>query len=300
MTTFSSKPFPIPVREIGPGSQVEDEVLDYMEMPRGMDTYQPPPLPEPEEVAGLEAAHAVLRATHAAMTALRASIAAGAPADSTQRVELAGLDAANLALVNQVLGEGEVSARREPSPDGLGLSVQESVFAGVWRVLGDNGGADWIELGAIPAALREAVPLDRAAVASLNAEPAPMYRGHLMNAPSILAEVADQLLLRRPGDMPHVINMTLLPLNPADRAFLDERIGTGPVGLLSRGYGNCRITSTLWPGIWRVTYYNSQDAMILDTLELTAMPEAALAAAEDLADSDERLGEVIEWLCGAN
>ncbi|WP_085318035.1 hydrogenase expression/formation protein [Derxia lacustris] len=291
------KSIPIPVRVIGPGSQQEDDVLDYLEMPRGMDTYQPPALPEPEEVAGLSAAHEVLRATRAGMTELLAAIAGGAPADSTRRIELAGLDAANRALVNQVLGEGEVSARREPAGDVIGLRVQESVFAGVWRVLGDDG-SDWIELGAIPAALREAAPLDRAAVATLNAEPAPMYRGHLMNAPSILAELADQLLLHRAGTLAHVINMTLLPLNPADRAFLDERVGAGALVLLSRGYGNCRIGSTLWPGLWRVTYYNSQDAVILDTLEITAMPEAALAAAEDLADSDERLGEVVEWLCG--
>ena len=32
------KDFPIPVVAIGPGSQLEDEVLDYMPMPQGMET----------------------------------------------------------------------------------------------------------------------------------------------------------------------------------------------------------------------------------------------------------------------
>ncbi|WP_034410199.1 hydrogenase expression/formation protein [Derxia gummosa] len=296
--TDAFKPFPIPVRMVGPGSHVEEDTLDYMEMPRGMDTYHAPALPEPEEVAGLDAAHAALRATRVALAGLRADIAAGAPATSTRSIDLTGLDDANRALINQVLGEGEVSARREPAGDRPGLRVQESVFAGIWRVLGDDG-SDAIEIGAIPAGLHAAAPLDRAALGRLTAEAAPIYAGQLMNAPHILAEVSDQLMLHRAGRAAHVINMTLLPLNPADRAFVDERTGAGPVTLLSRGYGNCRIGSTDWPNLWRVTYYNSQDAVILDTLEITAMPEAALAAAEDLADSEERLAEVIDWLGSA-
>ena len=47
----NARPFPIPVvAALGPGSQPEDETLDYMPMPSGMDTYRPPVLPEPEEV----------------------------------------------------------------------------------------------------------------------------------------------------------------------------------------------------------------------------------------------------------
>lgn len=38
------------------------------------------------------------------------------------------------------------------------------------------------------------------------------------------------------------------------------------------------------------------DTLILNTLEVCAMPEAALPAAEDLADSRERLGEYLEML----
>jgi len=41
---------------------------------------------------------------------------------------------------------------------------------------------------------------------------------------------------------------------------------------------------------------NSQDALILNTLEITDAPEVARTAAEDLADSAERLTEVMEWI----
>jgi hydrogenase-1 operon protein HyaF len=36
--------------------------------------------------------------------------------------------------------------------------------------------------------------------------------------------------------------------------------------------------------------------LILNTLEITRVPEVALAAEEDLADSHERLVELIDWM----
>ena len=71
-------------------------------------------------------------------------------------------------------------------------------------------------------------------------------------------------------------------------------LGQGSVDILSRGYGNCRVTALALPGSWRVQFFNSMDALILDTFEVTDIPEVAIAAAEDLADSSERLREVRE------
>lgn len=62
--------------------------------------------------------------------------------------------------------------------------------------------------------------------------------------------------------------------------------------MLSRGYGSCRIASTATPGIWRVQYFNSTDQLILDTLEVTTIPQVACAAQEDVEDSSERLREI--------
>ena len=109
-TDFSPKPFPIPVVGlVGPGTQAEDEQLDYLRMPAGMDTYRPPVLPEPEELAGHGRA---VSALHQVLAALLSWLA-GEPAAP---VSLAGLDEADLALVNQVLGEGEVSAQVLAAP----------------------------------------------------------------------------------------------------------------------------------------------------------------------------------------
>ena len=136
------KQFPIPVVALGPGSQTEEVELEYITMPKGMDTYRPPVLPEPEEVVGLAAGKAAL---HAILDAVGTWLADGAPAP----VDLGGLNAADLALVNQVLGEGEVSARVEGE---LAVLVQESVFAGVWRCIvrrGEQLVSDTIQVGPV-------------------------------------------------------------------------------------------------------------------------------------------------------
>lgn len=306
------KDFPIPVVAalVGPGSQPEDEVLDYLPMPQGMHTFCAPPLPEPEEVSSCHQAHHALHAALAALDTVRrgpghaaAGITATTAATTTAQVSLLGLPAADLALVNQVLGEGEVSAVVQPGPDaaghgGITWRVQESVFAGVWRVVGSQHGQvvhDALELGAVPQLLQQAAWQDT--------NPAmPTWAGALppnvQNAPALLAELQDHWQRWAPGQPQQVLNLTLLPMSAQDIGFLDHHLGTGRVLILSRGYGNCRITNTNRPHCWRVIYYNSQDVVILNTVEVGVLPAVAQAAQEDLDDAHERLAEVLAWVEG--
>ena len=283
-----NKPFPIPVVAAA-GAFVEDETLDYIAMPQGMDTFRLPVLPEPEEIAQHAGAVEVL---HALVQALEAVVTGQAPQAS---LSLQGLNAADLLLLNQVLGEGEVSAQVKGGHDVARVRVQESVFAGVWRVmeqLDDGGTSDYIEVAALPQVLLEAALEDgRAAAPVTLSVPAQM-----VNVPSVLVELEDQRQRWQSGQTAQVVNLSLLPLSPQDIGFLDHQLGTGRVLMLSRGYGNCRITNCRVPHTWRVVYYNSQDAVILNTVEVVGVPEVACAAPEDLADSLERLREVVQWV----
>jgi len=295
------KEFPIPVVGVGAGSQPEDEQLEYLSMPQGMETFHAPQLPEPEEILGREQAHQTLRACLAALAQVML--------DGVNRsIDLGHLDGADLQLINQVMGEGEVSARvlsesdasGAPAADGLELRVQESVFAGIWRVIEARAGvvvSDRLELGFVPQALKKTAILDRWSEAQRQAV---AWQGPLppnvQNAPALLVEIADQWRSWTPAQPAHVINLTLLPVSVEDIGFLDHHLGTGRVLILSRGYGNCRISNTCTPHCWRVVYYNSQDVVILNTVEITELPEVALAAPEDLADSHARLADVLQWV----
>ena len=287
-----TKPFPVPVAvEFGPGSQNAEDALDYITMPREMETYRPPMLPEPEDIVEHQGA---MRMLGEVLTALRAVADGIDPKRRTIRIPLDGLNDADRVLINQLLGEGEVSAqvlRRDGAPS---FDIQEAVFAGVWRLIETLDGGplrDSIEVGAVPEILREVARSDGEFEAPKRA-PLPQ----LLNVPSLLVELEHQRRNWIPGQIVHVVNLTLLPVTEEEIGYLDFQLGTGRVRILSRGYGNCRITNCCVSNTWRVVYYNSQDTVILNSVEVTDMPEVVLAAPEDLHESVDRLQEVLKWM----
>ncbi len=208
------------------------------------------------------------------------------------RADLSRVPAAALTTTNQMLGEGEVSIQIGGESR---HRIQESVFAGIWRVCALDGegrlAGDWLEAAALPSVVADAA---RAAAAPrLAAVDRP---AGAMNAPALLAEIEAQMRLRRPGCPAHVINLTLFPMTPDDHALLDQALPVGTVAMISRGFGNCRITSTGARDVWRVQYFNSMNTLILNTIEVVDVPEVALAAVEDLADSRARLAELVDWM----
>jgi hydrogenase-1 operon protein HyaF len=277
----------IAVMVSGPGSQPQEagiERLEFISLPKEMSSYRAPDMPEAEDVLHLQAAKAVSDWLSRSLLDYRVG---GAPLIA----DISGLDAENRDLVNQILGEGEVSLTY--GGEGVDVRMQESVLAGIWRsfYLDDEGRIvrDFIEVCDVPVLARRAP--DKAQTAGLVRDTAP---DDVMNALPILVELQEHVATWQAGDRAHAINLTLLPLSDGDHLFLDQVLGTGPVETLSRGYGNCNILSTAYPGIWRVRYSNSLGTPILNTLEVTDIPEVACAAQEDLDDSRRRLQELLE------
>ncbi|MCV2878823.1 hydrogenase expression/formation protein [Sedimentimonas flavescens] len=268
--------FHLPPIGFGPGSQSEEgEELHYMQLPSGMRTYSAH-MPEIDDPSAVTPALKTL--------ADIASAAEACARGGMARFDLGGLDAANRALIAEAMGQGEVAMRIRGIP---ALRVQESVFAGVWMIAG--AGVDQIEVGAVPsAALGRAFEPFRPAKGARHA-----LSAGVVNAPALAVELLDKSAAYM-GGAPHVVNLTLLPHTEEDLIWLDEVLGEGAVTILSRGYGNCRITATATPHVWRVQFFNSMDTLILDTFEVTTMPEVAMAAPEDLVDSAERIQEVLE------
>lgn len=271
----------IPVRVIGPGSQPgedDGQVLSYIDMPSDMWSYRPPPLPEPDAVADLAAARETMRW-------LQQALARHAAAAAPQLADLTALDDENRALVNQILGEGEVAI----TVNGVVRArTQEAVLAGVWRTLYVDGAdritADILEVADAPHVVR--LPPDNPRQITVRPED---HAAGVVNAVPILVELQSHCESYRRTHAPHVINLTLLPLSDADLLFLDERLGRGPVDTLSRAYGKCQVSSTCVPNVWWVRFYNSMGTLILNTLEVIDVPAVICAAPEDLSDSALRL-----------
>jgi hydrogenase-1 operon protein HyaF len=187
------------------------------------------------------------------------------------------------------MGEGEVSISVRGSS---AYRIQETVFASVWRLheFAADGRLtrDAIMACAIPPMVTQWAKAD----VSLEC-PIPAKTPGIMNALSVLTEVVGKAKAYKAGDGAHVVNLTLLPMSPEDMECLTQTLAAGAVTILSRGYGNCRITSTRLPNVWWVQYFNSMDTLILNTIEVSEVPEVAQASVEDYEDSIERLGE---WL----
>jgi hydrogenase-1 operon protein HyaF len=276
-----TNPFMMPPTGFGPGSQPldqSDQELEYMPLPQDMRTYSPRiPDIEANDSADLSPALALLREAAAA-----AKMAA--QSGRTARFDLGPLDAKNLALVAETLGSGEVSAKLRAIP---AVAVQESVFAGIWTL--QSAEAEQVEVAPVPSCL-----LNGAHRPSQAGQGEAALKGPgVANAPSILVELQDKSRSFNPLAPLHVVNLSLLPHTEEDLVVLDAALEHGALTILSRGYGNCRITATALAHVWRVQFFNSQDKLILDTFEVTTMPEVAMAAPEDLADSGKRLAEVI-------
>lgn len=272
--------FQLPPMGFGPGSQPPEEdgqELEYMQLPQDMRSYSAH-IPEVEVDDSLTPALELLKAI------AKASDACGRGGTSAM-FDLSGLDAANRGLIAETMGEGEVAVKMHGIP---AIAAQESVFAGVWVLRGV--GVDMIEVGPVPErAYTTAFTPRKPALGALAPKPA-----GVVNAPALLVELMDKSATFKAGQEPHVINLTLLPHTEPDLEWLGDAMGQGSVSILSRGYGNCRVEATGQAHVWRVQFFNSMDTLILDTFEVTAMPEVAIAAAEDLVDSGERLLEVLE------
>ncbi|BFM07885.1 hydrogenase expression/formation protein [Halioxenophilus aromaticivorans] len=272
----------------GPGSQpaeVDGAELDILQLPSGMDTYDAPLLPEPEAVTHLQPAVARLNQLQRLMRNYSVE-------GNNIQIDLSDMDAHNKDLVDQVCGEGEVSILFGSHQE---HRIQESVLAGIWRIqtLASNGQIvnDRLEVGPIPAMVKQVS--FTGAQASINADLDNLPPG-VLNAPSLVAEINEKIETFQTTGEEHTINLTLLPQTEEDLGFLANCLGQGKCTVLSRGYGNCRVTSTNTQNVWWVQYFNSQDKNILNSLEISTVPEVACAAAEDISDSTTRLYEILE------
>lgn len=277
----------LPIFNVGAGSQPQEEdgaELAFMTMPGEMASYSMPDLQV--SINALQQANAILQQVQHLLETQSIG-------EMARAIEIKSLNAENQLLIDQLMGDGEVSILFAAP---YHIRIQESVLAGVWRVQYLNSRneveQDHIEVGEIPSPVRQLTFSSNTVQAQLKTGD---YPPGVNNAIPLLTELNEKVLQSElPNFIPHVINLTLLPQSDEDIALLAERLGVGPVTILSRGYGNCRVTSTTTRNVWWVRYFNSQDAIILNTLEVATVPQVVCAAKEDLEDSAERLREIRE------
>jgi hydrogenase-1 operon protein HyaF len=277
----------IPVVVVGPGSQPieEDTVLETPKSPGEMNVYSMPDLSVIEGLDERENGMQLLYETEKILNTYKV----GSKPDAQSLEDMSEID---LELINQVLGNGEVSIVYNGD---VHMQIQESVLAGLWRIqhIAQDGQVikDLIEVADVPSVIREAAFINT--TMPVAADRSELPEG-VQNAPPLIVEICEKVDEFKPGAEPHIINLSLLPQTEEDLVYINEQLGVGPVTILSRGYGNCRITSTNTANVWWVQYFNSDDTNILNTIEISDVPAVACAAQEDIEDSAERLHDILE------
>ncbi len=224
----------------------------------------------------------------AALAQLRHSLASAAAGEvDGRRIDVTALQPQSRQAVLEMLGEGEVSGF--VVLDGVRYTVTESVLPGVWRVAGTDD-SEWLEVGPVPAVITEAAGSLRAAPFTL-----PPAGPGIMNGLAVLAEISEHAAAwDGTAAANRVLNFTLLPMSPEDQQLLIDVLGRAELVLDSGGFGNCRIMATHVRDVWAVQYVNAMGNTILDTIEVGRIPEAAVAASQDLQDSARRLDDILD------
>lgn len=107
----------------------------------------------------------------------------------------------------------------------------------------------------------------------------PADAGLTGNAPPLLGELRDRVrrLLER-GEA-SAIDLSALPLTPADLDWLRSRLGAGELTATLRAQGESTFDETACSGVWWVTHRNAQGAVTAQLIEVAFVPELVQAPA---------------------
>ena len=218
---------------------------------------------------------------------LREAVTTAAAGGDGQILDMVELDSDSRQSLLEMLGEGEVSG--SVTLDGVQYSIVESVLPGVWHLTASHRN-EYLEVAAIPSVITRAA-------ASLRTAPVPLPEAGpgVMNGLALLAEINEHAASWHPGiEHNRVLNFTLLPTSAADQQLLIDVLGRAELVLDSGGFGNCRVMATTVRHVWAVQYVNGMGKTIMDTIEIGRIPDAAIAARQDLEDSCGRLAEILD------
>lgn len=109
------------------------------------------------------------------------------------------------------------------------------------------------------------------------------------NAPPLLRELVE--LVRRLLDTGETsaIDLSALPLTPADLDWLREKLGEGEIAVTLQANGESTLAETACPGVWWVTHRNEQGAVTSQFIEVAFVPELVKAHPQDVAIGQEQL-----------
>ena len=116
------------------------------------------------------------------------------------------------------------------------------------------------------------------------------------NAPPLLRELVELVRRLLETGEPSAIDLSALPLTPADLDWLRGKLGNGEISVTMQASGESTLDETACPGVWWVTHHNEQGAVTSQFIEVTFVPELVKAHPQDVAIGREYLELLISDL----
>jgi hydrogenase-1 operon protein HyaF len=126
--------------------------------------------------------------------------------------------------------------------------------------------------------------------------PPPGEPGLTGNAPPLLRELSELVKRLLASGETSAIDLTALPLTPADLDWLQDKLGAGEISVTLQANGESTLNETACPGIWWVTHHNEQGAVTSQFIEVAFVPELVKAHPEDVQTGQEYLELLISDL----
>lgn len=124
----------------------------------------------------------------------------------------------------------------------------------------------------------------------------PVSPGLTGNAPPLLRELLEMVHRLLHAGEASSIDLSALPLTPADLDWLRERLGEGEVVATLQAGGESTLAETACAGVWWVTHRNEQGTVTAQFIEVAFVPELVKAHPEDVAVGMEQLELLISEL----
>lgn len=118
------------------------------------------------------------------------------------------------------------------------------------------------------------------------------------NAAPLLRELLEMLRRLLDAGEPSAIDLSALPLTPADLEWLRERLGEGEVAASLQASGESTFAETACPGVWWVTHRNELGAVTSQFIEVALVPELVRTHPGDVALACDRLELLVSDLRG--
>lgn len=114
------------------------------------------------------------------------------------------------------------------------------------------------------------------------------------NVRPILHEVRHALEALLDSGKKTIIDLRSIPLAPGEEETILNTLGQGEVHACLNALGPSDIHETHYAGVWLITHYNEEEAIVSRFIEITELPDILKSQQEDMSNALVELTQALE------